>query len=408
MRSSRLRLTGSPLCNIILRRITMYLRACEGRALSGLLHRFSTRRGALVLCLSLLVVGTVVFVQAEVEGGEPTFGSETGADGGTGMSHVATRSEPFTPFANRPPLRVPTPVSTVTSSGISHLATLSEPFTPFANRPPLRVPTPVSTVTSSVMSMPTRIRMLLPSPTSVALPTPDGTTRPVVVPILMYHHVAAAGPDADAIRRDLSVSPANFEAQLRYLIARGYQPTTLKALMMHLQVGEPLPSKPVILTFDDGFKDQYTNAYPVLKRYGFVGSFFIITRFADEGREEHMSWTEIESLHANGMEIGSHSYTHPSLRGKSFDYIVWQVLGSKEAIEARTHEPVRFLSYPSGQYDQGVVDVLRSAGYWGAVTVEAGSLQSSQRPFEFKRIRVRGAYDLKDFDHWFNHWLVHP
>lgn len=375
MRSSRLRLTGSPLCNIILRRISTYLRACEGRALSGLLHRFSTRRGALVLCLSLLVVGTVVFVQAEVEGGEPTFGSETGADGGTGMSHVATRSEPFTPFANRPPLRVPTPVSTVTSS---------------------------------VMSMPTRIRMLLPSPTSVALPTPDGTTRPVVVPILMYHHVAAAGPDADAIRRDLSVSPANFEAQLRYLIARGYQPTTLKALMMHLQVGEPLPSKPVILTFDDGFKDQYTNAYPVLKRYGFVGSFFIITRFADEGREEHMSWTEIESLHANGMEIGSHSYTHPSLRGKSFDYIVWQVLGSKEAIEARTHEPVRFLSYPSGQYDQGVVDVLRSAGYWGAVTVEAGSLQSSQRPFEFKRIRVRGAYDLKDFDHWFNHWLVHP
>ena len=375
MRSSRLRLTGSPLCNIILRLITTYLQACEGRALSGLLHRFSTRRGALVLCLSLLVVGTVVFVQAEVEGGEPTFGSETGADGGTGMSHVATRSEPFTPFANRPPLRVPTPVSTVTSS---------------------------------VMSMPTRIRMLLPSPTSVALPTPDGTTRPVVVPILMYHHVAAAGPDADAIRRDLSVSPANFEAQLRYLIARGYQPTTLKALMMHLQVGEPLPSKPVILTFDDGFKDQYTNAYPVLKRYGFVGSFFIITRFADEGREEHMSWTEVESLHANGMEIGSHSYTHPSLRGKSFDYIVWQVLGSKEAIEARTHEPVRFFSYPSGQYDQGVVDVLRSAGYWGAVTVEAGSLQSSQRPFEFKRIRVRGAYDLKDFDHWFNHWLVHP
>jgi len=224
----------------------------------------------------------------------------------------------------------------------------------------------------------------------------------------MYHHVAAAGPDADAIRRDLSVSPANFEAQLRYLIARGYQPTTLKALMMHLQVGEPLPSKPVILTFDDGFKDQYTNAYPVLKRYGFVGSFFIITRFADEGREEHMSWAEIESLHANGMEIGSHSYTHPSLRGKSFDYIVWQVLGSKEAIEARTHEPVRFFSYPSGQYDQGVVDVLRSAGYWGAVAVEAGSLQSSQRPFEFKRIRVRGTYDLKDFDHWLNHWLVHP
>ena len=108
------------------------------------------------------------------------------------------------------------------------------------------------------------------------------------------------------------------------------------------------------------------------------------------------------------MEIGSHSYTHPSLWGKSYDYLVWQVLGSREAIEARTQESVRFFSYPSGQYDQLTIDVLKSAGYWGAVTVEAGSLQSSETPFEMKRIRVRGTYDLNDFDHWLNHWLVHP
>jgi peptidoglycan/xylan/chitin deacetylase (PgdA/CDA1 family) len=224
----------------------------------------------------------------------------------------------------------------------------------------------------------------------------------------MYHHVVDPGSDANAIRRDLSVSPANFEAQLRYLTEHGYQAITLKDLIMHLQLGRPLPPKPVVLTFDDGFKDQYTSAYPLLKRHGLVATFFVITCFVDEGREEHMSWTDIEVLHANGMEIGSHSYTHPSLRGKSFDYIVWQVLGSKEAIEARTHEPVRFFSYPSGQYDQLVVDVLRSAGYWGAVTVEAGSLQSSQHPLELKRIRVRGTYDLQDFDYWLNQWLAHP
>ena len=182
-----------------------------------------------------------------------------------------------------------------------------------------------------------------------------------------------------------------------------YEAITLRSLIMHLQIGQPLPPKPVILTFDDGFKDNYTNAYPLIRKYGFVGTFFVITRFADEERPDHMSWAEIELLHASGMEIGSHSYTHPSLRGKSSDYVVWQALGSKEAIEARTHEPVRFFSYPSGQYDQLVIDVLRSAGYWGAVTVESGSLQSSERPFELKRIRVRGTYDLRDFDHWFNH-----
>jgi peptidoglycan/xylan/chitin deacetylase (PgdA/CDA1 family) len=229
-----------------------------------------------------------------------------------------------------------------------------------------------------------------------------------VVPVLMYHHVGEPDQTADAIRRDLSVSPEDFEAQLRYLIEHGFAPITLERLVMHLQLGQPLPPKPVVLTFDDGFKDQYTNAYPLLKKYGFVATFFIITRFADEERPEYMSWSEIELLHADGMEIGSHSYTHPSLIGKSFDYVVWQVLGSKQAIEARTKEPVRFFSYPSGQYDQLTMDVLRSAGYWGAVTVEPGSMQTAERPFEFKRIRVRGRYDLADFDRWLNHWLSYP
>jgi len=251
-------------------------------------------------------------------------------------------------------------------------------------------------------------RRLTPTATSVPLPTPDGTTRELIVPVLMYHHIGDPGPDADAIRRDLSVSPSNFESQLRYLVERGYESISLEALVMHLQAGQPLPAKPVILTFDDGFKDQYSNAYPLLQKYGFAGTFFVITFFADQNRPEYLSWSEVELLHAGGMEIGSHSYTHPSLSGQTFDYVVWQALGSKEAIEARTNEPVRFFSYPSGQYDELVMQVLRSAGYWAAVTVEPGSLQSSERTFELRRVRVRGSYDLEDFDYWLSHWLSYP
>jgi len=338
--------------------------------LSRLLPRFRRWCGTSLLVSGLLISGALLLAKAEVRDVEPTFGSLGGADGGSGWSRFATLS-------GRSPLH---------ASGLIPTATLH----------PTSTPTPI------------RRFLLSPTPTLIPQPTPDGTTRQTIVPILMYHHVAVPPPDSDAIYRDLSVSPTNFEGQLRYLIENGYQPITLSDLIMHLQVGQPLASKPVVLTFDDGFRDQYTNAYPLLKRYGFVATFFIITGFVDEGRDEYMSWAEIELLHANGMEIGSHSYTHPGLRGKSFDYIVWQVLGSKEAIEARTHEAVRFFSYPSGQYDQRVIDVLRSAGYWGAVTVEAGSLQSSQHPFELRRIRVRGGYLLRHFDHWFNHWLAHP
>jgi peptidoglycan/xylan/chitin deacetylase (PgdA/CDA1 family) len=327
------------------------------------------------LVLGLLVVATALLVQSQVEGQERD--SDLGAQGReqSNRSHLGTLVGPVRP-------------SSAAGAGLSSARS--------------------TRIDSTSSSTPTPSRRLLPTPTPFPMPTPDGTPRQVVIPVLMYHHIAVAGPGADGIRRDLSVSPASFEAQLRYLVEHGYEPITLESLVMHLQIGCSLPPKPVVLTFDDGFTDHYTNAYPLLKRYGFVGTFFIVSGFVDEGRPGHMSWSEIELLHANGMEIGSHTYTHPSLAGKSFDYIVWQVLGSKEAIEARTKERVRFFSYPSGQYDQQVIDVLRSAGYWGAVTVEAGSLQSSVQPFELKRIRVRGMYDLEDFDHWLNYWLAHP
>jgi peptidoglycan/xylan/chitin deacetylase (PgdA/CDA1 family) len=249
------------------------------------------------------------------------------------------------------------------------------------------------------------------SPTPTATPTairdllPDGVLREAAVPILMYHHVGEPPPGADAMRRDLTVLPSQFETQLAYLSEEGYQTIHLSDLIMHLQMGLRLPSKPIVITFDDGYHDVFTNAYPLLEEYGLVGTFFIITSLADEGREGYLSWAEIKALHAAGMEIGSHTYTHPDLRGQPYDYVVWQVLGSKEAIEARTKEPVRLFSYPSGRYDQQVVEVLNSTGYWGAVTVDQAALQSSDRTFELQRIRVRGSYNLRDFVHWLNYWL---
>ncbi|MDH4208441.1 MAG: polysaccharide deacetylase family protein, partial [Anaerolineae bacterium] len=291
------------------------------------------------LLLGVMIAGAALLAYADVEGVEwrQTPAGEAGGPGG--WSHHGT-------LAARPrSLTLPSAEDQVSSLQRTERAEEEVPVE--VRRPSVRA-------------------------TPIPLPTPDGSPRQLVVPILMYHHIGEPGPAADAIRSDLSVSPENFEGQLRYLVEHGYEPTTLESLVLHLQVGRPLPGKPVILTFDDGFRDQYTAAYPLLRKYGFAGTFFVITRFADEGRPDYMSWAEIELLHAGGMEIGSHSYTHPGLEGKTFDYVVWQVLGSKEAIEARTREPVRFFSYPSGQYDQLVVDVLRSAGYWTAVTVKPG------------------------------------
>jgi peptidoglycan/xylan/chitin deacetylase (PgdA/CDA1 family) len=218
--------------------------------------------------------------------------------------------------------------------------------------------------------------------------------RRVPVPILMYHYVSTPPPGADAVRRDLSVSPEAFEEQLRYLRDQGYTSISLRELTLALQIGSPLPEKPIILTFDDGYRDAYENAFPLLQQYGFAGTFFVITSLADMGHPSYLTWEQVVTMDAAGMDMEAHCYSHMDLRKRSVDYLVWQVLGAKEAIEARTGKAVRFFCYPSGRYDARVSEVLHSAGYWGAVTLIEGVEQRSDRLFELQRIRVRGWYSV--------------
>jgi peptidoglycan/xylan/chitin deacetylase (PgdA/CDA1 family) len=287
----------------------------------------------------------------------------------------------------------PTPTSTSTPSPTA-TATMTATATS----------TPTATATATVTSTPTRSATPSPTATPEPQPTPDGTPRTLVVPILMYHYISAPPSDADAIRRDLSVSPARFAAHLEALRARGYTTISLHDLALALQVGHPLPDNPIVLTFDDGYRDAYEHALPLLLEYGYTGTFFLVTGFIDDGRPEFVTWEQVIEMHRAGMEIGSHSYTHPDLRHRDTDYLIWQALGPREAIEARIGEPVRFFCYPAGKYDERVIQVLRSAHYWGAVTVAQDAEHHSAAMFELRRIRVHGDTTanalLAAIDYW--------
>jgi peptidoglycan/xylan/chitin deacetylase (PgdA/CDA1 family) len=213
----------------------------------------------------------------------------------------------------------------------------------------------------------------------------------------MYHHIDDPPYGADAIRRGLSVSPSSFEQQLSYLKQGGYETITLNDLTLHLTVGKPLPPKPIILTFDDGYTDAYTHAFPLLKRFGYTGTFFLISAPIDAGDPEFLSWAEVEEMHAAGMRFEPHSYDHPDMRNRRFDFVVFQVLAPKEAIEARTGEKCRFFAYPFGYYDGFVIDVLRSADYWGGVLTAQGATHDASDLFTLHRVRVHGHDDLDAF-----------
>lgn len=212
----------------------------------------------------------------------------------------------------------------------------------------------------------------------------------------MYHYLSAPPPGADAIRRDLSVPPERFEEHLRYLREAGYESVSLHDLSLALQIGHPLPEKPIVITFDDGYRDAYTQAFPLLLRHGFRATFFLVTGFIDQERPEHLTWLQVITMTAAGMEMEAHGHTHPDLRNRSVDYLVWQLLGARQAIEARTLKPVRFFCYPSGKYDDLVIKVLHSAHYWGAVTLNEGVTQRSDRMFELERVRIHGYYGAEE------------
>lgn len=226
------------------------------------------------------------------------------------------------------------------------------------------------------------------SPTPTPGPTPDGIHRTARVPILMYHHIAVPPPDADRIRYNLSVPPRLFEAHLRFLKKAGYTTITLDDLIYHLTRGWPLPPKPVIITFDDGYRDNYTNAFPLLRKYGFTATFFLITDLVNHKEPGYLTWDMVREMKAAGMHFGAHGRTHIDLSQANLDQLVWQALGSTEVFQVELGEPARYVAYPSGKYNQQVIAVYKSAHYWAGLTTHQGVTQDSDHLFELKRIRV--------------------
>jgi len=274
--------------------------------------------------------------------------------------------------------------------------------TPLPTAAETRVPatptfTPIQTPTSTVRPTPT---LAFSRPISVPLsaPTPNDAKRVASVPILMYHYISVPPPGSDRYRLSLSVTPANFDAQMAYLKQAGYHAITLYDLYAYLAQGQALPEKPVTLTFDDGYVDAFTQAMPILHKYGFVGTFFVLTEPADQGGAgEHLTWEQIVAMSATGMDIELHCREHFDLRNRTNDFLIHQIAGAKESLEAHINRPVRWFAYPSGRYDAAVVRVLKSDGFWGAVTTKDGRTHTASGFFDLQRVRISGSYTLNTF-----------
>lgn len=288
-------------------------------------------------------------------------------------------------------------------------ATPTATFTPTATPTPTATATPTSTPTATATATPSPTQTATVSPTATATPTstPTATVWPtpqpgampqtVKVPILMYHYISVPPRNAGPVRRDLSVTPEKFEAQLAYLAENGYTVISLDELVYSLAGLTPLPEKPAVITLDDGYADSYTNAFPLLQKHGFNATVSVVTRPLDVGDPDYLSWDNVIEMHQAGIDFAAHSYRHYDLRGKDKDFLIFEILASKEAIEARIHEPVRIFVYPSGKYDLNTIKMVQSLDFWAALTTEYGNSHTYARRFELTRVRVRGSDTLGRF-----------
>lgn len=204
------------------------------------------------------------------------------------------------------------------------------------------------------------------------------------VPILMYHYIRDASGENE-LGQNLSVHPDNFALQMKWLSVNNYATLKLSDLAdpnkkeISQIIGQN--QKPIILTFDDGYEDAYTYALPVLKENNMTGTFFIIRDFV--GRAEYMNQNQIDKMQSAGMEIGSHSLSHPSLEKLSAADQRTQIFDSKDS--AKT------FCYPAGKFNDTTVKLVEEAGYIAAVTTQAGIANQDSNLLELPRVRIQNG-----------------
>ena len=216
------------------------------------------------------------------------------------------------------------------------------------------------------------------------------------VPILEYHYIRVDSNRYDPLGFNLSVTPANFSAQMDWLASHGYHPVTFDDLRAYFQGRVRLPARPVVLTFDDGHQDFFTTAFPILESHGFKAVSYIVPGFF--GRRAYMTPSEVIQLDASGLvEIGSHTVNHVNLTLSTPAEQTYQLLASESMLEHLLGHPVLDFCYPSGRFNAAVVEAVGKAGYVTATTEMPGTELAWSARLIWPRVRVSGGESLQMF-----------
>jgi len=208
------------------------------------------------------------------------------------------------------------------------------------------------------------------------------------IPVLMYHSVGTEKNNDAVITRE------RFSEQMNYLRQNQYQPISLDELEAYLGGSGKLPTKPVVLTFDDGYRDTYEVVFPILKQHGFKSVLFIPATFVGN----RLTWQELQEMKAAGMEIASHSYTHRDLGKMSPAEQAEEIAQSKEILDRNLQQDTRYFCYPNSSYNQVTLRLLRETGFTMAFTIDAGWVKSGDNPLTLQRVWMGNSIDVRHLE----------
>jgi peptidoglycan/xylan/chitin deacetylase (PgdA/CDA1 family) len=216
-----------------------------------------------------------------------------------------------------------------------------------------------------------------------------GVPGNATVPILMYHVINP--PPAGAPFPGLYVPAAEFAQQMEALKSAGWHAVTMDELRANWTRGVPLgPGKPVVVTFDNGYTSQYTNALPVLKRLGWVGveNIQLLGLPPSQGG---LTDQQVRALISSGWELDTQGMSHADLIGLNSAGLQYQITHARQLLRSRYGVAVNWFCYPSGHYDSTVIDAVKGAGFIGSTTVVPGWAARANDPYRLPRLRVLGG-----------------
>ncbi|MEK7523578.1 MAG: polysaccharide deacetylase family protein [Patescibacteria group bacterium] len=260
----------------------------------------------------------------------------------------------------------------------------------------------VALLAFALSQAPQEIAVALPlatNATSLALPplpepagqAPAIQAKAIWVPILVYHHIGKAPENKTSAYKSFFIESAWFEKHLQYLQENGFTTIHFSDVADYFESGQPLPPRPVIVSFDDGWTNFYANAFPILKKYNMTATSFVISNLV--GHSLHMSWDQIKELRDSGMEIGSHTLWHPYLTKSKKAKA--EIEDSKKKLEEELGIPITTFAYPFGDYNEQIEKMVADAGYTTARLFSTGNGISQENIFRIPVVRVYANVSLE-------------